>query len=466
MSYNQHADQAMGKKTRNDDVLDWTVTEAPAPDEPAPLPSHSPPSPPPDEPPATHSLKISRRLWLIAGGLIVASLLGLALFSAWDQYRVRRAVEQVVALEEQAALAGDADGLKQLYEASNPDWARRAASGQAAPLPMRWLRPVPEPGVVRSVETLTQDTVRADVARRFIAPDGSRVSFALPQFYHYANGEWKRIPPPTDFWGKLQEWSGKYIEIGYFAADEAFIADLGPYLDDVISRACAAWACPGDLQFTVDFLLADTSAFNAFSSFYYSPSPMDPFLFTVVLSSPTLTLNSSTLALASPHQAGYPADEASRELLRRGLALDLLARTANVQRDNAFAYALAARLGARLGLEAPEIANVYYAPTTFTAEMLWGMNYLGADGPLIVPLQQTELQQALAILNVLLRDQTPDVEDRLFRALPTADNPAAWLSEGLAVPPEEAEARLRAAMGNTESIQVQLPPAAHYRIAL
>jgi len=214
----------MAKKTRDADLLEWTVAEAPAPDESAPLLSISPPSPPaPDGHPAALSPKISRRLWLTAGGLIAVSLLGLALFSVWDKYRVRRAVEQMVALEEQAALAGDTETLTQLYDPGATTWAglqiQRVRNGQAVPLPMQALRAVPEPGILRSVETLTPDIVRADVVHQFHAPDGTRASFALPQFYRYANGEWKRIPPPESYRGELQEWSGKYVDLNYFAVD-------------------------------------------------------------------------------------------------------------------------------------------------------------------------------------------------------------------------------------------------------
>jgi len=460
----------MAKKNRDADLLDWTVAEAPAPDDSASFPPISPPSlPTPEGQPATPSLKISRRLWLIAGGLIVASLLGLALFSAWDKYRVRRAVEQVVALEEQAALAGDTETLTQFYDPGATTWAalqiQRVRNGQAMPLPMQALRPAPEPGVLRSVETLTPDTVRADVVHQFIAPDGTRASFALPQFYRYANGEWKRIPPPESYRGELQEWSGKYVDLNYFAVDEDFARELGPYLEGVLTQACAAWMCPEDLKFGLDFLLDNTSP----SFFAFAASPGEPLLFKRILAR-AMSPGSSTSSLPSPHLAGYPADSASMELLKRLLALDILARATDeitrrgyTQSNNAFAYALGVRMGVRLKLEAPEATRIFFAKPGFTAEELWAANTLSLQ---VRSDAQAALHEALAMLNVILRDQPPEMEDELFRGLRTATDPVAWLSDGLGIAPEEARARLLAAVGNTDGIQVQLPTSTRHEFTL
>jgi len=460
----------MAKKTRDADLLEWTVAEAPALDDSAPLLSISPPSPPaPDGHPAALSLKISRRLWLTAGGLIAVSLLGLALFSVWDKYRVRRAVEQMVALEEQAALAGDTETLTQLYDPGATTWAalqiQRVRNGQAVPLPMQVLRPAPEPGVLRSVETLTADTVRADVVRQFIALDGSRASFALPQFYRYANGAWKRIPPPESYRGELQEWSGKYIDLNYFAVDEDFALELGPYLDGVLTQACAAWMCPEDLKFGLDFLLDNTSP----SFFASAASPGEPLLFKRILAR-AMSAGGSTSSLPAPHLAGYAADTASTELLKRLLALEILARATDeitrrgrTQSDNAFAYALAVRMGVRLKLEAPEATRIFFANPAFTVEELWAANALYPQVPSDV---QAVLHEALAVLNVILRDRPPETEDELFRGLRTATDPVAWLSDGLGIAPEEARARLLAAVGNTDGIQVQLPTSTRHEFTL
>ncbi len=460
----------MAKKNHDADLLDWTVAEAPDPDESTPFPPVSPPPlAAPDGHPETLSPKISRRLWLIAGGLIVASLLGLALFSAWDRYRVWRAVEQMVALEEQAALAGDTGALTQLYDPGATTWAalqiQRVRNGQAAPLPMTVLRPVPEPGRLRSVETLTPDTVRADVVHQFLAPDGSRASFALPQFYRYANGAWKRTAPPATYRGELQKWSGKHIDLSYFAIDEDFAQELGPYLDGVISQVCAAWTCPEDPKIGLDFLLDNTSPS------YITTSPGEPLLFKLLFAR-AMSAGGPTSSVPAPHLAGYPADTASTELLKHLLALETLTRATDeitrrgqTQSDNAFAYALAVRMGVRLKLEAPEAATIFFANPAFTTEELWAANTkpLYPQAPYD---QQAVLHQALAMLNVILRDQPPETEDKLFRSLHTAPDPVAWLSEGLGIAPEEARARLLAAVGSTDGIQVQLPTSTRHEFTL
>src|SRR3970282_2614067 len=115
--------------------------------------------------------------------------------------------------------------------------------------------------------------------------------------------------------------------------------------------------------------------------------------------------------LSAPHLAGYAADTASTELLKRLLALDILARATDeitrrghTQSDNAFAYALAVRMGVRLKLEAPEATRTFFANPAFTAEELWAANALYPQVPSDA---QSALREALAVLNVILRDRPP-----------------------------------------------------------
>lgn len=110
-------------------------------------------------------------------------------------------MQQVVALEEAAALAGDIEGLQELYGGNDSVWwaayLHRAENGQAAPQPMALLQPLPGLGTIVAIEFLAPDSARAEVQRKFIAPDGSRVAFRLSQFYRRSGDSWKRIPPPS-----------------------------------------------------------------------------------------------------------------------------------------------------------------------------------------------------------------------------------------------------------------------------
>ena len=111
-----------------------------------------------------------------------------------------------------------------------------------------------EPGVVQSLALLATNVARADVARKFTAPDGTTFAFSLPQFYHFTQGVWKRIPPPEDAPGEQLTRTSVHADIQYYAADAAFVEkDLAPYLDDMLARACAAWNCPDDPKITISF---------------------------------------------------------------------------------------------------------------------------------------------------------------------------------------------------------------------
>ena len=404
------------------------------------------------------SSKAAWQIGLRLGGVICLALAALGLTSAWNAYQLEQAMRRVVALEERAILTGDMDSLRELYADEDVEWLatqqRRAEFGQVAPLPMQSLWPALDTGVVKSVETLTPNTVRVEVIRRFFAPDGGQAFFALHQFYRFADGKWQRVPLPESDRREVRQWTGQHVEMSYFVLDEAVMTDLGPYLDGILTQACAAWACPDDLRFDLRFLLEDTASTRSFD--FFSPSPGGPMIFALIFSQPESFWGSPTLPLASPHLAGYPADTESQALWRRLLALEILARLPGrlvpdtaLRRYNPFRYALAARLSVALQLDSPQIASLRNTKPAFTPEELWTLNYRSTERPLGPFYTQAAQLEALALLNLLLQDQPPETESRLFRGLRTATDPAAWLAEGLNIPPDEARARLRAAIETT-----------------
>ncbi|MGH2524076.1 MAG: hypothetical protein ACRDH2_16340, partial [Anaerolineales bacterium] len=405
-------------------------------------------------------LKLSRWTWLTLAGLIVLAVLSLGLFSGWSRYRLRQDLARVVAEEEAAALAGDGDKLQQLTDPGAPDYwlALRlglAQTGRAAPLPLPLLRPVRQAGVVRSVETLAQNMARVGVARQFTAPDGAVVTFALPQFYQFSNGTWRRIPPPDQQSLERRRHSGPHVEIGYEVGDAAFVEkNLAPYVDDVLARACAKWDCPATFKIGLNLVHSTTGA-----SFWDYPSPLpgDPWLF--ALSPPQFTRwPGNILNLPSSQSVGYPVDDASTDLFKRAIALQALFVAADQlvfyeggqdQAQNGFLYALVARMAAQLGLELPEVDDILSTPEAHAS--IWN------SGPDIPP--PTALHSALAVLNWLLRDQPPDAETRLLRALRQATGPEEWLALGLGLSPEAAGAKLRAAIESTYQAEL------NYRVA-
>src|SRR6185503_11181624 len=232
------------------------------------------------------SSKAVVRTSLILAAVAALAFVAFKVSAAWDTYRLRRGVSDTVALEEQSTRLGDLAALARLYPPDSGSWVagRRleAGNGQPAPLPMTSLWPTSDPAIVQSVTPLTANTARADVTRRYFAPNGAAANFTLPQYYQFEAGAWRRIPPPAALQAQVKEWSGRYIRLSYYAVDEALMLELGPYLDEKLARVCAAWDCPASLKFDLPFLLDDVAGSRGFD--YFTPAPSAPMLFGLLLS--------------------------------------------------------------------------------------------------------------------------------------------------------------------------------------
>ncbi len=372
----------------------------------------------------------------MVGSLIAVVIAGLWVFSAYNTWRTRRDVLWVAALEEKAAWAGDTRQYLQFSDDGNPEWIRTqtwlADNHQPAPAPLPGLRPSTQKTILQNVESLTPDTVRVDVVRAFRADDGSLLTFTLPQFYHYARGAWRRIPPPDVYWGEPQNRGGAHASLRFYTADADFVKDdVGPYLDDVLARACVVWACPAHLAVGINF-----------ANYAYQPGD-------------SLMSNwfGENIFLPSPHAQGLPADDDARRQLKRTVAWRSLFALGDLavrgeaglgQAGSAFFHAFIARTALQLGVITPQMETAPSASTlyTYTPIELW-CSYCGAP----VTKEQADIArwEAEALLNELLRDQPADKETALFQAFSAASGPAPWVAKGLGISSQEAQARLDAA---------------------
>jgi hypothetical protein len=436
-------------------LMDWTVSAAPEPGEEPPPEAGAGPiaqAPGAGRRPAASG---SQRVTLMLAGLIAASLLAVGLSAAWNSFRLRQTLSRAVSLEEQSIRSGDRDQLDQLYPAQGDNWAalqrRRAEDGQVAPLPLQSLWPAFEAGSIQSIKTLASDTALVNVTRRFYAPDGSRVDFVLPQYYRFVGGQWRRQAPPPELRSEIRQRLSTYLEISYYAVDEAYAAALGTYLDQVLTGACSAWDCPPTLTFHLRLLLDDTAVMRSFD--YFPASPGAPLLFSLMLAQRDSFWATTTLPLGAPHLAGYPADPESQAVFQRLIAVELISRLTGLLvpdslRFNTLLYALAARLTASLQLDAPEITRLQLARPAFTAEELWDLNYVSTVRPLGPFYTQSAQNEALAALNLLLEAQSPRAEQRLFNGLSQAEQPDDWLARGLRLSPQAARAALDDALAD------------------
>jgi hypothetical protein len=454
--------------------VDWTLETAPEADEP-----HSEAPAPQRRPRAQLWLRLGRAGLLLL--VIVAGVLaGLGGYRLWTELTIYRQLRHLIAAEEAAASRGDAGALAALADPDDPAWrhtlTQLAQVHQPAPIPSPALHALP--GADRIAFTLlATDEVRADVTRDFRAPDGSTLAFTLPQYYRFTHGEWRHSAPPAAG-GANGFWIGNNLNISTRAADAGYVAnDLGPYLDDVLGQACATWRCPrGPI---IGVAIADGFFFDAWPG--QPPPPAGaPLLFSFVrLSNPaapsgSLSLLADSLIIQSPRQAGYPADPASAEWLRRAIAIQLLNRLAEQisrqrpgQPGNALRLALVARMGAQLGLEPPSVLTATHAAPaapdspqdpSSSLNLMWNLGladgrgqpllgYWEADGaPAGNPNPGTWdalLGHALDLTNWLLRDQPPEIDGTLLSSLAGATDPTSWLARGLGLTPEAAWARLQ-----------------------
>lgn len=427
----------------DDDVLDWTIDETPF----RALPEFSEPTWNPLPPPAAPSVPVARL------GFSMVAVVGVVVLAVWLSRAAvalerEQAVRRVVAAEDQAGLDRDVAALLRLSDPAGGVWLEqrleRVEAGQPVPLPIRLLRPLGLTGRVLAVRELTPGLVLAEVARPYVGPDSWQYRFVLPQFYQQSSDGWRRVPAPEAYWGELEVRTGRYVTLSAHAVDRAFADELLPYLDTQLGRICALLACPPGALLTI------TLSANSYQRLELPPlRPHDPSL--LALLPPVVTrFPDYALLLPSPHDVGYPLDEAGRAVWRRSIAVQALFAAADRAAfgrgtretvGNAFFLALVARLAVHLELDDPRALAVQLdpIPETLDAEELWGFRFGVWSRPDLV-------RHALAMLNTWLAGRPAETDGVLLRELEAADSWEAWLTAGLGVTPERAQAMVAAGL--------------------
>jgi hypothetical protein len=324
--------------------LDWEVSDAP---DPTDSNKHAlasggrpalPPVGPEGEPRPTRQVIAApaapapRRVRRMLPLLLLAVLAGTAGFGAWAITRVgwQRVSDDVAALvryEDQFARRGDAGLVLNVQDPGNRDWldVRRSELERhlAAPLPAPQLQPVVAEPEIGGLEALGTDFVVAEVVRAYHAPDGQRLSFALPQVYYRAGpAEWQRSAPPGEFWGEWTDWRGPLLHVRHSARDQALVAAIGPRLEAYLVEACALWMGPCDSVLPARLYLSGyvgSLEYDPLASvevrveFGEGPGALPPDYF---------------LSVPSPQIAGIPRDAAGEAYLVDYLAVRVIASLA------------------------------------------------------------------------------------------------------------------------------------------
>jgi hypothetical protein len=436
-----------------DEILDWTISNAP------PSGEEPPEQPAPSQPPALPPVprrSWSRRVWVLFGAVAVLVLVFTAVFSRLESVRLRQSVELVIAQQEQARLVGDWTALRSSYTDDPAGWAdgqiARLQKGESSmPILLPGLQHQDQPGHVSQFQVLGSQLVRADVIRSFQFVDGTHLTLTLPQFYQYAAGAWRQVTPPETAADSVRTLHGARVDVAYYPADADLAASLVRDLDALLTQACADWDCPPDLRVPANFDTHEPPS-------WISPTPFDSLLgsltFQTIFARQTEYRWHEISLLTSP-VGGYPADAAAAAAIRRAAGIQALLVVAQqlaphtiARGDNVYLDALVAREAVRLGLEAPGLAETQIANPLLGPDELWTLQNIDYSSDDALP-------EALVILNQLLANRSVADERALLHKLDSAKDLRGWLAAGLGLTAVEANARLTQAA----AFEAPVPPA-------
>jgi len=441
------------KNERNEEILDWTVSEAPfAASEAVEIVEAAEPfetAARPLRPTLKFKPHISPTAALTLIGVSLAVLLGVAGYTAWQNFTLRQTLIPLVQAEDEARLSGDTNKLGEFIDEEVSDWQfDQMFSSQTYPAALAW--PVSEVGTVQTVKRLGSDLVQVDVARPYANQPSygtpqqeAAYSFIQPQFYRWQNETWKRTRPPETYFGERQRLAGGRIEWVFPAVDGDLIDTVRPNVERILNEACGWWACPAEFGLTVTFITR-----TAISSWYTNPPhPAESLVLSFYQNDGGVVYSANTLILPSPHSVGLPANAKAQQLFERNLTLRILANTLhrlNIMRGarrNVFWMALAARLATRFEFENARYRVLTAPEPVFTPEELWNLRVYRNPGQF-----SPELRDAQILLNRLLLRLPPEAEQQLFATLPAAQNQVDWLVKALNISREEAEAHWQAVL--------------------
>lgn len=416
------------------DWLDWTLTDAPdtssAAHEAATAGAPIPP---------LRWLTKSKRLWLTFGGVLALVVSLLLVLPGAQQNSTYAIITALIAAEEQAAQQRDVAAFRQFTAEGDSVWhqaqLRLVERGWPAPLPSQGLAPLPAAGQVISIETYAPNILRVAVQRHYAQAAAPPLAFILPQFYRF-DGEWRRIPPPDMAWGEQRKYTSPYLNVGYSSTDAPFIEATLPLIEKMLAQVCDYWSCSGlrlNMIFT-NFSFraeADVTELHAHDPLLYALMPVRLSRFPEPL-----------LLLPALNATGYPVDAPSMAFLQRAVQLQVLFAVADQlsfeiggigQTGNAFFYALVARMGAHVGLEAPFALEPFQLPREALSSLdrLWRVRSFVWRRP-------EDMRAALAVLNRLLYNAPIGAEIYLFSTWQNRPSPEAWLAEARPTPPPEA----------------------------
>lgn len=190
---------------------------------------------------------LNARLILITVGVVFVALVGYWAISQWQIYNAQEAIRALIRREDEAAYDRDVDAVRATMAGDDPVWVewilQQVRAGQASPLPDPGL--TSEPGDPETVfVTFDVEEAHVQVYRSFRDASGELFRYRFDQRYRKSEGEWKRVPIPTAYWGERMSFFGSRLALRFDSADEELLTkDIGPEIERLLVRWCSGQPC-------------------------------------------------------------------------------------------------------------------------------------------------------------------------------------------------------------------------------
>lgn len=172
-------------------------------------------------------------LTLLALGIVLGIVAGVAILTYEGQRNARADVAPVLALQQQALEQGDRDLYRSLIDDRDPAWQAAVVDAQ----PQTGLLSDQAPPRLRRV-SLQGDLAEADVVFRY---EGR--SFHRLESLRLTGDQWRLAPVQAGDWGPVATTTGEYVTLHYRQRD-AFLAELVPQMDAIARTFCRRYAAP------------------------------------------------------------------------------------------------------------------------------------------------------------------------------------------------------------------------------
>lgn len=192
------------------------------------------------------------RLGLLAIGIALGMVVGLAVLGWQGQRAARGDFAPLFALQQQALAASDEDIYRSLFDENQPEYREAAV---AAMTQTALLFDADSPPRLRGLR-ISGDTAEAEVESRYQGKVYRRV-----EMLRRSNGQWRLAPPNASTWGEMMSVEGENITLHLHRRD-ASLTRLLPQLQAITQSFCRRYNPPPPCQ--IDLTLTAEASLSSF----------------------------------------------------------------------------------------------------------------------------------------------------------------------------------------------------------